>query len=178
MGNPNFKEFKEWKRSALEKAFRVVHILSLLSSGLLRENHNFYWFTDQNSIAANSNRVIQLSKLFGWIISMYLTFNIGHIKCGTTNCDDETRIIEDLAAIPDIIAGAVCEQMNLTEKDHSNLSNTVFYLHRGDLKEKTSKITWWFSDTNSFLKRHLCIVDIAPHSKEQRISWFHFYNQK
>lgn len=178
LNNPDFIEFKKWKKGVLEKASRIVHILSLLCSGLLKDKQNLLWFSDQDSIAANNNRVIHLTNLFSWIISMYLNINLGHIKCGTTNCDDGSRVIEDLTAIPDLISGTVCEQLNITNSDKSNFSNTVFYMHRGDFNEKISKITWWYSNSKATLKRYLCIVDNNPHSLKHRVSWFHFYDQK
>ena len=177
MNNYEFHELRNWKKDTIEKAFTVMHFLSILCSGLLKKHQNIFWFTDQDSIAANDNRVIFMTKLFSWILSNYLTLNLGHLKFGTTKCDNGSLLIEDLAAIPDLIAGAVAEQLNISFTDRSNFSNTAFYIYRNDLQEKSSKITWWYANTNSLLKRYLCIIDIDDETKKHRVSWFHFYDQ-
>lgn len=94
--NPEFEEFRTWSKNALEKSFRVVHFLSFLIAGLLQEKQNILWFTDEDSIAANDSRLIQLTKLFSWISTIYLTFDLGNLRCGTTKSDDGSRMIEDV----------------------------------------------------------------------------------
>lgn len=173
LNNPEFDEFKSWKPKVLEKAFRTVHFISFLLAGLSRTNQNLIWITDQDAIAANSNRLKQLTNLFGWVVSSYLTFDLGHIRCGTTQSDNGTMEIEDLAAIPDIIAGALFEQMQLAENDFPN----TFWMHRGDFSEKTSSITWWLADVTKPLKRVFCKLDSIPNSDQLNVSWYHFHNQ-
>jgi hypothetical protein len=118
----------------LDKAFFAVHVLGVLLAGLAAPGQNVMWFTDEDSIAANDDRVRELTQLFAWISSQYLTFNLGHCRCGTSKCDDGSRQIEDFLAIPDMIAGALAEQMQLRIEGPSELS-TVFWMHRGDFSE-------------------------------------------
>lgn len=174
--NPDFAPYRKWKPAVLEKAFLVLHVLGVLLGGLAAPGQDVMWFTDEDNIAANDDRVRELTQLFGWISSRYLTFDLGHCRCGTSRCDDGTRQIEDFLAIPDMIAGALAEQMQLRLTDPPCMSN-IFWMHRDDLSEKTRQITWWFSDSSSPLKRLLCIVDPAPEGKGQLISWFHFQDR-
>lgn len=176
LNNPDFAAFKEWKPKILEKASRVVHFISFLLAGISRPGQNILWFTDEDSIAANPNRLRQLTNLFAWVASSYLTFDLGHLRCGTTQCDDGSLAIEDLAAIPDLIAGAVSDQLQLAHDVEPDIPG-VFWIHRGDFSEKTSFITWWLADTTKPLKRVLCLLDRVPNSTSINVSWFHFHNQ-
>jgi len=173
LDNPDFAAFQAWKPEILEKAFRTIHFVSFLLAGLSRPGQNVLWFIDEDSIAANPDRLRQLSNLFAWIASSYLTFDLGHLRCGTTQCDDGSRRIEDLAAVPDLIAGAISEQLQLVHNMSPDIPG-VFWIHRGDFSAKTSLITWWLADTMKPLRRTFCLVGSAPNSTELTVSWFHF----
>jgi len=177
LDNPDFAAFKTWKHTTLEKAFRAIHFISFLLAGLSTPGQNVLWFTDKDAIAANPDRLRQLTNLFAWISSSYLTFNLGHLRCGTTQSDDGSMRIEDLVAIPDLIAGAIGEQLQLVRSVGPDMSSSVFWLHRGDFSTKTSFITWWLADTTKPLKRVFCLVDPVPDSTDLTVSWFHFHNQ-
>jgi hypothetical protein len=177
LSNPDFAVYRKWKPAVLEKAFLTLHILGVLLGGLAAPEQDVMWFTDEDNIAANDDRVRELTQLLGWISSQYLAFDLGHCRCGTSRCDDGTRQIEDFLAIPDIIAGALAEQMQHRSTDPVCWSN-IFWMHRGDFSDKTRQITWWFSDSDSPLRRLLCIVDPRADGTGNLMSWFHFQNQK
>ena len=176
LSNPDFAAFRKWKPRVLEKAFRVVHLTSFLLAGLSRPGQNVLWFTDEDAIVANPDRLTQFTSLFAWIASSYLAFNLSHLRCGTTQCDNGSLMIEDLAAVPDLIAGSVRDQLQLVSDVGPDLPG-VFWIHRGDFSEKTSFIIWWLADTTKPLKRVLCLLDPAPDSSGVVLSWFHFHNQ-
>jgi hypothetical protein len=174
--NPDFKEFKKWKKTMLIKAFVIIHFIGFLLAGLSGKGQNVLWFTDEDAIAANEQRLRELTRLFSWVSSQYLTFNLGHLRCGTSRCDNGSNQIEDFLAIPDLIAGAINEQLNLKNNDPDELSD-VFWIHRPDYSEKSKKITWWFSDSRQSLKRLLCVVNPSGNGLGHTISWFHFHDQ-
>ena len=145
-------------------------------AGLSSEWHNVLWFTDEDEIAANQERLTHLTNLVAWVGSMYLPFSLGHLRCGTTQSDDGSMRIEDLAAVPDMIAGAISEQMRLNKQVGPDIPN-VFWMHRGDFTSKTSNITRWLTDVRKPLKRVFCLVDSVTDSNDLSVSWFHFHNQ-
>ena len=175
--NPDFAPFRKWKPGVLEKAFVILHVLGVLVGGLAAPGQNVMWFTDEDTIAANDERVCELTQLFAWIISEYLTFSLGHCRCGTSRCDDGSLQIEDFLAIPDMVAGALSEQMLLRSRTPEQFS-TVFWMHRGDFSDKTREITWWFSDSRQPLRRLVCIIDPGVDGKDHVLSWFHFHDQQ
>ncbi|MGA2404910.1 MAG: hypothetical protein ABSG91_24935 [Syntrophobacteraceae bacterium] len=128
--NPQFAPYRKWKANILERAFFIVHTLSVLIAGLAVPGQNVMWFADEDSIAANDERVRELTHIFAWISSLYLTFDLGHFRCGNSKCDDGARQIEDFLAVPDLIAGSIAEQMALkaigpTEETVAKLFTTV-----------------------------------------------------
>ncbi len=177
LNNPEFAAYRKWKPAVLDKAFFILHVLGVLLGGLAARGQNVLWFTDEDNIAANEDRVRELTALFGWIGSQYLEFDLGHLRCGTSKCDNGTRQIEDYLAIPDLIAGALAEQMALRGIEHGE-SSEIFWMHRGDFFNKTREITWWFSNARYPLKRLFCVVDPSSVGNGHLFSWFHFYNQQ
>ena len=173
--NPEFTQFRKWKPAVLQKAFVIVHIIGVLLAGLAERYQNVFWFTDEDTIAANDDRVRELTQLFTWICSSYLNFDLGHVRCGTSCSDNGNLQIEDFLAIPDLVAGAVSEQMSTSNLNPG--STGVFWMSRGDFSDKTSDITWWFSDARQPLKRLLCIIEPSPNDKHS-LSWVHFFNRE
>ncbi len=175
--NSQLAAYHKWKPSVLDKAFPTLHLSGLLLAGLAEAGQDLLWFTDEHAIAANDQRVIELTKLFAWISSLYLTFDMGKCRCGTSRCDNGTLQIEDLLAIPDLVAGALSDQL-VVSANGPPMPSCVFWLHRGDFSEKTRRITWWFSDAGQALKRLVCIVDPTEDGRANKVAWFHFHTQK
>jgi hypothetical protein len=176
LNNPDFVPFRKWKISVLEKTFLITNFIGFLLAGLAYQWQNVLWFTDEDSIAANDERVRELTLLFSWVSSLYLKFNLGHLRCGTSRCDDGSRQIEDFLAIPDLIAGAISEQFKIRAQDHFEIPDG-FIFFRGDLSEKTQKITWWFSNSQWPLKRLVTIIDPSKDGRGHKVSWYHFHDQ-
>jgi len=174
LSNPQFESFRQWKPKILEKAFLVVHILGLLLGGLAAPGQNALWFTDDDDIAANDTRLRDLTNLFGWVSTEYLSFSLGHLRCGTTRCDNGTLQIEDFAAIPDLIAGALSEQLTMKSRKPELLPG--FLISSPIYSAKTTSITWWYSKASARLKRLFCVVDPSGDGKHI-VSFFHFHNQ-
>jgi hypothetical protein len=175
--NPQFTPYRKWKANILERAFFIVHTISVLIAGLAVPGQNVMWFTDEDSIAANDERVRELTHIFAWISSLYLTFDLGHFRCGNSKCDDGSRQIEDFLAVPDLIAGSIAEQMALKAIGPSEL-NQLFWVRHGHFSEKTSTISWWLSESKWPLKRLVCVIDPRKDGTGHLTSWYHFYNQK
>jgi hypothetical protein len=172
-----FSEFREWSPRTLEKAFRIVHVMSFLFAGLLRESQNVVWFTDEDVIAAKPSRLSSLTKLVASVSSLYLTFGLGHLRCGTTASDDGSRGIEDLTSIPDLVAGAVAEQLTTDAAAPLTAPGQVFWIYRGDFSPKCSVITHWLMETEHPLRRIVVRLDPAQTLPSTTVSLYHFYNQ-
>ncbi len=177
LSNPEFVAYRKWKPAVLDRAFFVLHVIAVLLGGLAAPGQNVLWFTDEDSIASNDDRLRELTNLFAWISSQYLEFDLGHLRCGTSRSDDGSRQLEDYLAIPDLIAGALAEQMLASESQKDRTSG-IFWIHRPDYSSKTTAITWWFSDARHPLRRLFCVVDPSSDGSGHLLSWYHFHDQE
>lgn len=103
--NPELAEYLSWNEAAFERALRIVHFVSFFIAGVSRPNQDVFWFSDEDEIAANPQRVTLLTRLWANVMSHYTVHPLRHLKCGTTKSDDGSNEIEDLAAVPDLAVG-------------------------------------------------------------------------
>jgi hypothetical protein len=118
------------------------------------------WLTVQDDIAANEHRHRQLVQAFGRIASHYLQHTLGHLRIATTASDSGKRDLEDLVAIADLAAGAVCHTMNAYGAAGISLQKGVTVPTPNGLPAKVAELLNWISDRRSGLKRF--VVSIQP----------------
>ncbi|PCH67496.1 MAG: hypothetical protein COC06_11175 [Bacteroidales bacterium] len=175
--NPQFKNYRNWTKDTLEKTFRILHLLSFFVAGLSHESQNLIWITDNDKIVANKDRLIQLTDLFSFVLTSYLKHNLGHIRVGTTQSDDGSRLIEDLCAIPDLAAGAYSDQLKTTKEIFGEVIDKVFWMSSPDFKTKTADLTWWLASSQKNLCR-LCFKIDNNENGNSNIGFYHFYDRK
>lgn len=161
----------EWPTSSTEKMFRICHFISLLLAGLSKQLQNVLWVTDQDDIAANTQRHRDLVEAFGRIMSHYVEHMLGHIRMATTASDSGSLDIEDLVATADLAAGAVCQVMNTYQTAGNGLVHGVGTFRPSDLSPKVVNLMNWFSDQRSSLKR--LVVSIEPGSQASKLLFRH-----
>lgn len=173
--NPDFIKFRNWKPVSLEKAFIITRIIGLLLAGMGRPGQNIFWFTDQDQIASNSQMLEQLTKVFSWVTSNYLDFDLGHLRCGTTACDNGSLQIEDFVSVPDLVAGALCEHFRRTT--NTTLRDPmVMWMTGAGLKDKAQQILFWLGTRQRKLKKHVFVIDPDPNNADTgyMVSWFNY----
>lgn len=174
--NPLFAKYADWTKDTLEKTFRIIHFLSLFVSGFAREYQNLLWVTDNDSIAANKERLTQLTELFAMTVSQYLNYSLGHMRVATTNSDDGTRSIEDLCAIPDLVAGAYSDQLKSIGDIYYKTPDDAFWIYSPQYPKKTRDLTWWLATSNKKLCK-LCFKINKGLDKQHMVSFYHFHNR-
>ena len=174
--NEDFAAYRKWKPKVLRKAFFASHVLSLILGGLGTHMQNVLWFTDEDAIAPNDQRLTELTQLFRWISTSYLSFNMGHFRCGTTRCDNGDEQLEDFVAIPDLIAGSLSEQL-LLPSVRDKLAGDNFWIYRPDMTDKTKSITEWFADVSSSLRKIFIVIEPSKIGSSNTISTHHFYDK-
>lgn len=100
---------RRWPASVIRKFVWAVHLGSLFVAGLSRQSQNLFWITDQDAIAANDQRIIDATPIVAGVLTQYCPWQMGHLRFGTTACDNGDLFIEDMAAVPDLAAGALAE---------------------------------------------------------------------
>jgi hypothetical protein len=152
-----------WHKNLSERAFRVIHFVSAFVALLSRPGQDVLWFTDEDEIAANEERLTIFTKVWANVLSNYAIHGLGNLRCGTTKCDTGLNDIEDLTAIPDLAAGAVSDL----------LAPVVGNMHEGIItplplnqKMKSTFIGNWLLNQKHRLKKLILTIDRKPDSAE------------
>lgn len=153
-------ELSSLKKNVLEDLLRVVHFGAQAIMTIFSGSQNIVWFTDCDAIVANE----EYEQLFGklseaTIRNMFMPEeDINRVVFGLSNVDDGSLEIEDFVAIPDLVAGALCETL-----DQLNLSNlrvtSKISLNKPNVKEKTDIICEWIGKTVCPLKKFGVVFD-------------------
>ena len=171
MSNPQFAPFHKWRPSVLRKALTISHLIGLFVAGLARPGQDLYWVTDNDDIAANRDRLGDLTKLFVWTIADHLAFNLRHVRCGTDAIDDGGRFVVDFISIADLSAGAVYDFMEYKKRAGIELSKQVSPIPPNTIKDKSRTILWWYSEKTKWnLKRILFTITPGGINAKWRIS--------
>jgi hypothetical protein len=133
-------------------------------------NQDLLWIVDQDEIAANVAQLTQLTKVFARILSNYSTHNLRHIRCGTTLSDDGNLALEDLAAIPDLTAGALSEICtNFIDESAFPVPGIISPLNPR-LSWKSRLISSWMAHEDMPLRRYTCVLELRQRSPKTRIT--------
>ncbi len=170
--HPDFAPYGKWPPATLEKACRLCHFIGLTVAAIAMPGQDVYWFGDQDEICANAERLGQLTKLFAWISSHYATVDLGRLRVGSTISDDGSLILEDLASIPDLVAGAVAEVLARKVAHGVTLSTTSVW-PVPDPSTKTAAVLFWLGRGQVPLKRIPCAIESAGPT-ESIISFLRF----
>lgn len=97
-------EYSHWDSGVFEKLMRVAHWCSFFLAGLSRPHQDVLWFTDEDAIVANEERLREFVEIFTKVSSHYLPHTLRHLRIGTAKSDTGARDIEDLIAVTDLTA--------------------------------------------------------------------------
>lgn len=140
-------------RKTIERTYRVCHFLAVVLSGLSSASQEVVWITDQDAIAANERLQSSLKETLQNVVQMYLGERLATLHCETTAFDDGTMQVEDLASIPDLVAGAISE-VQTQQAIHSNMPIGHGNVALPDtIPEKTMKILNWTCLPDKALRR-------------------------
>ena len=176
-GRLRVPELAHWSRPSVEKLLRVLHIISMFIEGLSAPRQNVFWFTDQDEIVPNPEKLTEVNQLLAHISSHYLTHDMGDLRCGTTECDDGSRLIEDFVSVPDLIAGALSEVLN-NNREIDNDPTAIGRIRTLErLSLKTRMILAWFKDSTQPLRRIVCVFDPSRISRDKLSTrWIQFHS--
>ena len=153
----------KWKPASFEKMFRVAHFGAMLVSGLSAPGQDLLWVTDQDEIAANLEKHREATKVFAHVMAYYLKHPIGHFRLATTRSDDGSLSLEDLAAIPDLAAGALAEVASVTAFEGGFVSANLVSLLSSNVSEKAHAILAWLADGPHPMRRlTFCVEHVPP----------------
>lgn len=164
-----------WKPTVVDRLMWVIYFGAFLVSGLSAAGQDAMFIIDEDEVASNVPQLTKLTELFGRAISNQEGPMMGHLRCGTTKSDDGSLALEDLAALPDLTAGATAEFIGtLAIKGAGPLSPLIQRLPSG-VSWKTRMIMPWALCCGASLERFVCLIDGEPGSTKWRATipeWF------
>lgn len=173
--NSELAPYIHWPKGTFEKMLRVVHFVSFFVAGFSNPHQNILWISDEDEIAANESRLRELTNIFGNVSSHYLNHDVGHIRCGTTKSDDGSRQLEDLASIPDLVAGMLTETVSEQRKQGLIASAGIAIPPPKGLQSKVIKLLNWFATNRKPLKRLVFLIEPIPGSKSLDIKHMKYH---
>lgn len=157
---------RTWSSALIQKFVWVTHLGSVIVAGLSAKGQSLIWLTDEDEIAANDKRTIEVTPLVMQVLSNYLTHDMGHLKFGTTRCDNGDLFIEDFAAIPDLAAGALAD---IPLWSVQKKAAVVSPLH-GHIPSKSLNILAWLGNTvNEGLHKIALVIDQGDLSDQVKV---------
>ena len=157
MSHPEYKNYQHWKSHVFEKLLRVAHFAGMLIAGLSAPEQNLIWVTDEDEIVPNEQRLVEACDVIEHIMNHYLTHKLGRVQFGTTKSDDGSLALEDLAAIPDFVAGAMCDLAPTFVQRARGLS---FVVPKDSVEKNKNKVIMdWFADPIHTLKKLVVSLD-------------------
>ena len=153
-------DLSKYNKNVVEESLRVVHFGAQAIMTVFSTQQNIVWFTDCDAIVANE----KYGQLFGNMAEATIRRifmpqeDIGQIAFGLANIDDGTLEIEDFIAIPDLVAGALCEMLEqLKISDLRIIPKLV--LKKPTIKEKADTICAWIGNAGCPLKKFGIVFD-------------------
>jgi len=169
--------FEGWKSAPIERAMRTIHFASVLLRGLSCAGQDVWWFTDQDEIVANEQRLRSFVSATANVSSRYLPHDLRQMRIGTTASDSGRRDIEDFVAIPDLAAGALQEVLNRGYARPLLDAPSLFVPSREELGSKVRRLMDWFADNTQPLQRLTLVID-EPEAGHPRITAFRFHGSR
>lgn len=139
-----------------EKMLRLASLLALILSGLRREDQVSIWISDHDEALDSYERREQFARL-----ATYLTFGLtgwrqaaDHLF-GTTESSIAPHWSEDLAAVPDLAAGAYCQMSEKLPSSFGLKTWTVGLSSKSIEDRRSLAVGDWLSTSGKALKHVL-----------------------
>lgn len=164
-----------WKPSVINRVMWIVYLGAFLVSGLSAAGQDILFIIDEDEVAANVTQLTKLTELFGRAVSNQQGPMMGHLRVGTTRSDDGSYGLEDLAALPDIAAGAMAEFICALATNGLGPLSPLVQQMPSCVSWKTHAIMAWLSNNGNSLSRLMCLIDGVPGSRKWRATlpeWF------
>lgn len=152
-----------WKDRELEEAVRTTYTLALLLGGLSRPEQNVMWLSDEDNLFSNAAHAADVARLLATFTDHHVKHKLGHRMIGTTAIDEDDRQLEDLVAIPDLVAGGVAETVNrVAEVCGGRIPNNLTIEYEKELTPKAELMLRWLWRARGPLTRVVARIDVHP----------------
>lgn len=151
-----------WTAASFEQMARTTHFVTLLIAQYSKPAQNVYWISDEDALFSNGNRKTDLTAMLGMWGGAHVVHVLGDVGAGTTGIDTGDRLEEDLAAIPDLVAGATREYVNAASSASGGRIHIGLALpFPSNLSDKSSTIVNWMGASSALIHLSL-VIDRGP----------------
>ena len=164
-----------WKPAVIDRMMWMVYLGAFLVSGLSVGGQDVKFILDEDEVAANAPQLTKLTEIFGRAVANQQGPMMGHLRCGTTNSDDGSLALEDLAALPDLTAGAVAEFVCTFATEGAGPLSPLIQRLPSSVSWKTRMIMPSALSSGESLARLICLINGVPGSTNWRATtpeWF------
>jgi len=149
----------KWDIKSFDKMLFISNIVTTLIGGLSKSNQHIEWITDNDNFTSNNHKINDLKKILEKLTSAYVQVPLNELWLGTTDIDNGDRIEEDLAAIPDLAAGAFCEIINDLADKFGKISPYILMEYKKKASPKSEIIIDWYFSKSQELLKELIVFD-------------------
>jgi len=164
-----------WKLSVVDRVMWLTYLSAFLVSGLSAPGQDVLFIIDEDEVAANVKQLTKLTELLGRAVGNQQGPMMGHLRVGTTKSDDGSYGLEDLAAVPDLAAGAAAEFVCALATNGLGPLSPLIQRMPSSISWKTHAIMSWLTNSRGPLVRFECLIDGVPGSAGWRATipeWF------
>lgn len=157
-----------WKTSVVDRLMWVIYLGAFLAGGFSAPAQDIMFIVDEDEVVANERQLTKFAELFARAVGNLAGTPLGHLRCGTTKSDDGSYGLEDLAALPDLVAGATAEFLASVDVFGLGPLSPIIRRVPQCLTWKTRTIMPWAWSDGPSLRRFVCLIDGVPDSSKWR----------
>ena len=146
-----------WNKKSFESMLRICHFVSLLVAGLTVQRE-VIWITDQDEFIANEPKTHDVARIAAGILTAYAPYPRRTVQFGSTAIDKADRGLEDLTAVPDIVAGATAEFVTHLWRESNGTLSLDEWPGPPSVTTKTDLVMTWWSQAAATLRRMLWVI--------------------
>ena len=146
------------KPLVLAKLTRIAVLGSILVGGLSASGQNVHWITDDDEIVGNDAVLADAGVVIGGMLHRNCPSSMDMPSIGVAGKFDDNLRAEDLCAIPDLVGGAMAENLNAMDKSSIPRETNLFTPVFKRVSTKATLILGWFASLNGPLKKLFCLV--------------------
>ena len=142
----------------------------MLTAGLQQENQRSWWISDHDETLDTFDRREQLGRF-----TCYLTLGLTHwhkpadMEFGTTESPNLPPAVEDVASIPDLIAGACC-QLSAVLPTYCGTELWRRVVPSGAVKDRRARVVGnWMATTRGRLRQCSCAWNLEMTASRMRL---------
>ena len=162
------------KRTVYVKSLRITNFMNFFLGGLTKPKQDVTWITDQDEIVANSILSEAFLEMVTIVTQSYFPHSLKDITIATTASNNrENMELEDLTAIPDLLAGAFSEYFTFYYKNYPNYfaENTISVPNLESMSKKTRRILHFGSVSSNSLKKMILLITPEQNKEDFSIKY-------